>query len=127
MGQISSVTILLLFILSKEIAELSPVFLIPGDGGSKLYAKFNKSSHYNLCFQKSGHYFLLWAPLRIFMPVIKQCYFYISSYGCIITARFLTMQTREWREKYIRRFISISGPYNGSTESIRGILIGITC
>ncbi|KAI4504245.1 hypothetical protein M0802_000716 [Mischocyttarus mexicanus] len=53
----------------------SPVILIPGDGGSQVEAKLNKTSvvHY-LCEKVSNEYFNIWLNLELLVPVIIDCW-----------------------------------------------------
>lgn len=56
-------------------ALLKPVIFIPGDGGSQLEAKINKSSvvHY-LCAKTSSDYFNIWLNMELLVPVIIDCW-----------------------------------------------------
>lgn len=53
----------------------SPVILVPGDGGSQLEAKLNKTStvHY-LCEKVSKDYFNIWLNLELLVPVVIDCW-----------------------------------------------------
>lgn len=55
--------------------RLSPVILVPGDGGSQLEAKLNKTSvvHY-LCEKISKDYFNVWLNIELLVPVIIDCW-----------------------------------------------------
>ncbi|XP_017889176.1 group XV phospholipase A2-like [Ceratina calcarata] len=55
--------------------QLSPVILIPGDGGSQVEAKLNKTSvvHY-LCEKISTEYFNIWLNLELLVPVVIDCW-----------------------------------------------------
>lgn len=35
------------------------------------------------------------------------------SFGCLVTHEFLLRQTQEWKGRYIKRFVSVAGPYGG--------------
>jgi lysophospholipase III len=69
------------FVISAEdyLQELDfqgfPVVLVPGDGGSQLEARLNKSTvvHY-LCAKKTDDYFDLWLNLELLIPVILDCF-----------------------------------------------------
>lgn len=52
-----------------------PVILVPGDGGSQLEAKLNKSSvvHY-VCHKTTDTYFDLWLNLELLVPVVLDCW-----------------------------------------------------
>ncbi|KAK0077115.1 hypothetical protein PV326_010270 [Microctonus aethiopoides] len=54
--------------------ERSPVILIPGDGGSQVEAKLNKTivPHY-LC-EKTSDYFNIWLNLELLVPIIIDCF-----------------------------------------------------
>jgi lysophospholipase-3 len=41
------------------------------------------------------------------------------SMGCLQTLYFLNHQTQEWKDKFIERWIPISGPYGGTAELMR--------
>lgn len=55
--------------------RLSPVILVPGDGGSQLEAKLNKTSvvHY-LCEKISKDFFNVWLNIELLVPVIIDCW-----------------------------------------------------
>ncbi|XP_046386151.1 phospholipase A2 group XV-like [Ischnura elegans] len=60
----------------KREAEIGhPVILVPGDGGSQLEAKLNKSSvvHY-LCAKTTDDYFDLWLNLELLVPLVIDCW-----------------------------------------------------
>lgn len=61
-------------VLSKE-ENLSPVILIPGDGGSRLQAKLDRHEvpHY-YCEKKSGDWFDLWLNLSLLVPFALECW-----------------------------------------------------
>ncbi|XP_037084708.1 phospholipase A2 group XV-like [Pollicipes pollicipes] len=52
-----------------------PVILVPGDGGSKLMAKLNKSAgpHY-WCYQHTSSYYLLWLNLDVLVSKFMDCF-----------------------------------------------------
>ncbi|XP_057334018.1 phospholipase A2 group XV-like [Microplitis mediator] len=58
-----------------EATERSPVILVPGDGGSQLEAKLNKTAvpHY-LCEKVSSDYFNIWLNLELLVPIIIDCF-----------------------------------------------------
>ena len=51
------------------------LYLVPGDGGSQLEAKLNKTEtvHY-FCDKKSENYFSLWLNLELLVPLILDCW-----------------------------------------------------
>ncbi|XP_060822942.1 phospholipase A2 group XV-like [Bombus pascuorum] len=55
--------------------QISPVILVPGDGGSQVEAKINKTTvvHY-LCEKVSAEYFNIWLNLELLVPVIIDCW-----------------------------------------------------
>lgn len=60
------------------------VLKVPGDGGSQVEAKINKTTvvHY-LCEKVSTEYFNIWLNLELLVPVIIDCWvivviFYVS-------------------------------------------------
>ncbi|KAH9636976.1 hypothetical protein HF086_008237 [Spodoptera exigua] len=62
-------------ILSRNSLGLSPVILIPGDGGSQLEAKLNKTNvvHY-ICAKTSPDYFNIWLNLELLVPFVIDCW-----------------------------------------------------
>ncbi|XP_063617246.1 phospholipase A2 group XV-like [Cydia splendana] len=62
-------------IFAQNSLGLSPVVLIPGDGGSQLEAKLNKSSvvHY-ICAKTSADYFNIWLNLELLVPFVIDCW-----------------------------------------------------
>ncbi|XP_076751443.1 lysosomal phospholipase A and acyltransferase [Xylocopa sonorina] len=55
--------------------QISPVIFVPGDGGSQVEAKLNKTTvvHY-LCEKVSTEYFNIWLNLELLVPVIIDCW-----------------------------------------------------
>ncbi|KAG5328630.1 PAG15 phospholipase, partial [Acromyrmex charruanus] len=55
--------------------QISPVILVPGDGGSQVEARINKSSvvHY-ICAKISNDYFNLWLNMELLVPVVIDCF-----------------------------------------------------
>ncbi|GAU96520.1 hypothetical protein RvY_07951 [Ramazzottius varieornatus] len=55
--------------------QLSPVILLPGDGGSQLEARLNKPSvvHY-FCAQKTKGWFDLWLNVELLVPYVLDCF-----------------------------------------------------
>ena len=56
-------------------SQISPVIFVPGDGGSQVEAKLNKTSvvHY-LCEKLSTGYFNIWLNLELLVPMIIDCW-----------------------------------------------------
>ncbi|CAH0389323.1 unnamed protein product [Bemisia tabaci] len=59
---------------SSEAPTRTPVIFIPGDGGSQLNAKLNKTStvHY-LCTKQTNDYFNIWLNLELLVPIVIDC------------------------------------------------------
>ena len=55
--------------------SLHPVVLVPGDGGSQILAKLNKtvSVHY-FCYQKTDYWFYLWLDANQLLPYVIDCW-----------------------------------------------------
>ncbi|XP_033341246.1 lysosomal phospholipase A and acyltransferase [Megalopta genalis] len=55
--------------------QISPIIFVPGDGGSQIEAKLNKTSvvHY-FCGKTSSDYFNIWLNLELLVPVIIDCW-----------------------------------------------------
>lgn len=49
--------------------------IVPGDGGSQVEAKLNKSSvvHY-ICEKTSSEFFNIWLNLELLVPVVIDCW-----------------------------------------------------
>lgn len=62
-------------ILSSTWATISPVILIPGDGGCQLEAKLNKSEvvHY-ICEKTTTDYFNIWLNMELLVPMVIDCW-----------------------------------------------------
>ncbi|OQV19903.1 Group XV phospholipase A2 [Hypsibius exemplaris] len=59
----------------KTSLRLSPVIMLPGDGGSQLQARLNKPSvpHY-FCVQKTADWFDLWLNVELLLPYVIDCW-----------------------------------------------------
>ncbi|XP_031846940.1 lysosomal phospholipase A and acyltransferase [Nomia melanderi] len=55
--------------------QISPVIFVPGDGGSQIEAKLNKTTivHY-LCEKVTKEYFNIWLNLELLVPVVIDCW-----------------------------------------------------
>ena len=67
-------------------------FSVPGDGGSQIQAKLNKTTsvHY-LCYKHYNEWFDLWLNLELLMPVIIDCWvsnLVLSSISILLLLRF---------------------------------------
>lgn len=78
------ITTLFVFIFAASLTILGtesatnirhPVILVPGDGGSQIEAKLNKSNvvHY-LCQKTSSDFFSLWLNLELLVPLVIDCF-----------------------------------------------------
>ncbi|RZC35361.1 uncharacterized protein BDFB_006944 [Asbolus verrucosus] len=68
--------VLCLFLFIESIfAGLNPIVLIPGDGGSQVEAKLNKSStvHY-ICEKTTSDYFNIWLNMELLVPLVIDCW-----------------------------------------------------
>ncbi|XP_040569905.1 lysosomal phospholipase A and acyltransferase [Lepeophtheirus salmonis] len=68
--------ILLLFSLvqSSLSEDVYPVVLIPGDGGSQVEAKLNKTSVVHYICSKTSDWFPLWLNLELMVPEVIDCW-----------------------------------------------------
>lgn len=66
---------LLVFAAKTISGSLHPFIFVPGDGGSQVEAKLNKSSvvHY-ICAKTSTDYFNIWLNLELLVPVVIDCW-----------------------------------------------------
>ncbi|XP_029049451.1 phospholipase A2 group XV-like isoform X1 [Osmia bicornis bicornis] len=55
--------------------QISPVIFVPGDGGSQVEAKINKTTvvHY-VCEKTSNDYFNIWLNLELLVPLVIDCW-----------------------------------------------------
>lgn len=57
------------------ISQLSPVILVPGDGGSRLEAKLDRYSvAHKYCERRSSDWFDLWLSLSSLVPFALDCW-----------------------------------------------------
>ncbi|XP_014259587.1 group XV phospholipase A2 [Cimex lectularius] len=68
-------TILSLWQTSNGSKNVPPIIFVPGDGGSQLEAKLNKTStvHY-ICQKTTPDYFSLWLNIELLVPVVIDCF-----------------------------------------------------
>ncbi|CAH2237346.1 jg22261 [Pararge aegeria aegeria] len=68
-------SVFLFCLLARNSFGLSPVILIPGDGGSQLEAKLNKTNvvHY-ICAKTSTDYYNIWLNLELLVPFVIDCW-----------------------------------------------------
>ncbi|CAH4012107.1 phospholipase A2 group XV-like [Pieris brassicae] len=68
-------TLTVFCLFARKSLGLSPVILIPGDGGSQLEAVLNKSEvvHY-ICAKTSNEYFNIWLNLELLVPFVIDCW-----------------------------------------------------
>ncbi|XP_022914127.1 lysosomal phospholipase A and acyltransferase-like [Onthophagus taurus] len=69
------ISLLLLFFIKTSYGVFHPFIFVPGDGGSQVEAKLNKSSavHY-ICGKTSTDYFNIWLNLELLVPVVIDCW-----------------------------------------------------
>lgn len=62
-------------LITLSYANLNPVILIPGDGGSQIEAKLNKTNvvHY-ICQKTTTNYFNIWLNLELLVPLVIDCW-----------------------------------------------------
>ncbi|CAH1388677.1 unnamed protein product [Nezara viridula] len=60
---------------SKDVKKLPPVIFVPGDGGSQLEAKLNKTTtvHY-VCDKTTKDFFTLWLDVNHLIPIAIDCW-----------------------------------------------------
>uniref|UniRef100_A0A0B6ZGM7 EF-hand domain-containing protein n=2 Tax=Arion vulgaris TaxID=1028688 RepID=A0A0B6ZGM7_9EUPU len=78
MASVKVIILLLIFAVYHASAQVSvryPVILIPGDGGSQLVAKLNKttSPHY-ICRKYTSDYESIWLNLEELLPEVLDCF-----------------------------------------------------
>ncbi|XP_076470777.1 lysosomal phospholipase A and acyltransferase-like [Babylonia areolata] len=71
----TSVLFVLLFCLTSAKQPKYPVILVPGDGGSQLFAKLDRPTvpHF-YCSQKTAEYYNIWLDLEELAPVPIDCF-----------------------------------------------------
>lgn len=75
MKYIYNLQIVFLTLVTLCYANINPVILIPGDGGSQLEAKLNKTNvvHY-ICQKKTTGYFNIWLNMELLVPLVIDCW-----------------------------------------------------
>ncbi|XP_052758628.1 phospholipase A2 group XV-like [Galleria mellonella] len=61
-------------LLARNSFGLSPVILIPGDGGSRLEAKLNRTSVVHYICTKTSDFFNVWLNLELLVPIVIDCW-----------------------------------------------------
>lgn len=61
---------------------------------------------------------------NFFKNDLKPVTFICHSMGCNLILYFLQKQTQEWRDKYVKRLISIGAPWGGSMLALKSAVIG---
>ncbi|XP_059058162.1 phospholipase A2 group XV-like [Achroia grisella] len=61
-------------LLAQNSFGLSPVILIPGDGGSRLEARLNRTSVVHYICTKTSDYFNVWLNLELLVPIVIDCW-----------------------------------------------------
>ncbi|PSN37787.1 Group XV phospholipase A2 [Blattella germanica] len=55
--------------------SVTPVILVPGDGGSQVEAKLNKTQVvHTICEKKTDYFFNIWMNLELLVPVVIDCW-----------------------------------------------------
>lgn len=101
--------------------QLSPVILIPGDGGSQVEAKLNKTSvvHY-LCEKVSNEFFNIWLNLELLVPVAIDCWIDNMKLNYNNVTRTTTNQDGVdiripgWGDPFVVEYLDPSKAYPGS-------------
>ena len=54
---------------------ISDIFLVPGDGGSQIEGRIDKSAvvHY-VCSKKTDYWFSLWLNMELLVPIVIDCW-----------------------------------------------------
>ncbi|KAJ3632938.1 hypothetical protein MTP99_009918 [Tenebrio molitor] len=65
----------LFVIVAAVSAGLNPIVLVPGDGGSQVEARLNKSTavHY-ICEKTTADYFNIWLNMELLVPLVIDCW-----------------------------------------------------
>ncbi|XP_013187011.1 phospholipase A2 group XV [Amyelois transitella] len=61
-------------LLANNTFGLSPVILIPGDGGSRLEARLNRTTVVHYICGKISDYFNIWLNLELLVPIVIDCW-----------------------------------------------------
>lgn len=64
--------VLLLFL--STCSAIYPVVLIPGDGGSQVEAKLNKTTQVHYICEKTSDYFNIWLNMELLVPYVIDCW-----------------------------------------------------
>ncbi|CAB3230343.1 unnamed protein product [Arctia plantaginis] len=72
--KLSFLVIFIYGFLSHKSQGLSPVILIPGDGGSQMEAKLNKTHVVHYICEKTSDFFNIWLNLELLVPFIIDCW-----------------------------------------------------
>lgn len=63
------------YITINHDEQLTPVILLPGDGGSRLQAKLNRTTvEHHYCERHSADWFDLWVNLSLLVPFAVDCW-----------------------------------------------------
>lgn len=65
---------LFLSLIGLTCGGLFPVILIPGDGGSQVEAKVNKTNVVHYICEKTSDYFNIWLNMELLVPVVIDCW-----------------------------------------------------
>ena len=70
------VSLLCIIIFSIDAnCVISDIFLVPGDGGSQIEGRIDKSAvvHY-VCSKKTDYWFSLWLNMELLVPIVIDCW-----------------------------------------------------
>ncbi|XP_015509870.2 phospholipase A2 group XV [Neodiprion lecontei] len=105
----------------KKTKERSPVILIPGDGGSQVEAKLNKSStiHY-ACEKTSNDYFNIWLNLELLVPYAIGCWIdnMVLNYDNVTRTTYnqpgVDIRIPGWGDPFVVEYLDPSKAFPGS-------------
>lgn len=61
-------------IFGLTCGSLHPVIFVPGDGGSQVEAKVNKSDVVHYICEKTSDYFNIWLNMELLVPIVIDCW-----------------------------------------------------
>lgn len=73
--QLSSFIAFIHICFAQQALKAYPVVLIPGDGGSQIEGRIDKSAvvHY-VCSKKTDYWFSLWLNMELLVPIVIDCW-----------------------------------------------------
>lgn len=54
----------------------------------------------------------------------RKVYLICHSLGCLRSIHFLNLQSQEWKDHYIKEYITLSAPWAGSAQSLLALIEG---